>query len=67
MALDTVCWGVLSLPPPLPGDMGFSCHQVESRGNRRQWEIEAAVTSKEQHRLIILFGRNLRLQIAIIK
>lgn len=67
MALVTVCWDVLSLPPPLPGDLGFSCHQVESSGSNKQWESEAAVVSEEQHRLIILFGRNLRLQIAIIK
>lgn len=62
MALDTACWGVLSLSPTLPGDLGFSCHQVESRGSRKQWEIEAAVISEEH-----LFGRNLRLQIAAIK
>lgn len=67
MALDIVGWGVLSLLPPLPGDLGFSCYQVESRGSRKQWEIEAAVISEEQHRLIIMFGRNLWLQIAIIK
>lgn len=67
MALDIVCRGVLNLPPPLPGDLGFSCYQVESKGSRKQWEIEAAVISEEQHRLIIMFGRNLWLQIAIIK
>lgn len=67
MGLDIVGWGVLSLLPPLPGDLGFSCYQVESRRSRKQWEIEAAVISEEQHRLIIMFGRNLWLQIAIIK
>lgn len=66
MALVTVCWGVLSLPPPLPGNLGFSCHQAESRGSRKQWDSAAAIISEEQHRLI-LFGRNLKLQIALIK